>query len=85
MMNWYRDGGMDGGSMIFMGLLWILVIGLGIWFVTWLTRREGPNAPQETPRQILDRRFALGELDSAEYAKARRLLDGHAVETDKIK
>lgn len=85
MMNWYRDGGFDGGSMAFMGLLWIMVIGLGIWFVTWLTRREGPKAQLESPRQILDRRFASGEIDANGYAKSRRLLDGHALDPENIK
>lgn len=80
-MNWYgRDGygWMDGGGMLLMGLIWILIIGLGIWLVTHLTRRDKsstlPNT--ETPRQILDRRFASGEIDATAYAQARRLIEG---------
>jgi putative membrane protein len=83
MMNWYgRDGygWMDGGGMLLMGLIWILIIGLGIWLVTWLTRRDKSTAVPntETPRAILDRRFASGEIDATAYAQARRLIEGQA-------
>jgi putative membrane protein len=83
MMNWYRGDGygwMDGGGMLVMGLLWILFVCLGIWLVTWLTRRDKTTAmpKDETPRQILDRRFASGEIDAAAYAQARRLIEGQA-------
>ena len=77
MMNWSGDGNgwMNGGGVVYMGLFWILLIGLGIWLVTWLTRREKPAERQENPRQILDRRLAVGEIDSTVYAQARRLID----------
>jgi putative membrane protein len=77
MMNWYGNGSgwMGGGTVVFMGLFWILLIGLGIWLVTWLTRREKPAELPENPRQMLDRRFATGEIDSTQYAQARRLID----------
>lgn len=84
MMNWFDNNGMSGGSMVFMSLFWIITIALGIWFVTWLTRGERTSVRQETPRQILDRRFALGEIDATDYAKARRLIDGHSIESDKV-
>ena len=78
-MNWYRDGygWTNGGGMILMAVIWILIIGLGIWLVTWLTRREKSTPIQETPRQMLDRRLAAGEIDAAAYAQARRLIEGH--------
>lgn len=86
-MNWYGDGNgwMNGGAMVFMGLFWILLIGLGIWLVTWLTRRERPAEKQESPRQILDRRFASGEIDATAYAQARRLIDNGSPDTPKTK
>lgn len=89
MMNWYRDGygGMDGGGVLLMGLVWILIIGLGIWLVTWLTRRDksAPMLKEETPRQILDRRFASGEIDATAYAQARRLIEGQSSGVDETK
>jgi len=84
MMDWYDHGGMNGSWMIFMGIFWVIIIGLGFWFVTRLTQRDKTNGSKETPRQILDRRFASGEIDASEYAKARRLIDGHSIESDKI-
>ena len=79
-MNWYRDGyGMDGGSILLMTLMWLAIIGLGIWLVTWITRRDQHPVPgsekTETPRQILDRRFASGEIDAEAYSQARKLLE----------
>jgi putative membrane protein len=87
MMNWYGDGNgwMGGWGMIFMGLFWILLIGLGIWLVTWLTRRDKPFAQSETPRQILDRRFAAGEIDATAYAQARRLIENHGPDLGETK
>jgi len=87
MMNWYRDGygWSNGGGMVLMAVIWILIIGLGIWLVTWLTRRDTSVPRQETPRQILDRRFAAGEIDAASYAQARRLIEGHSAVVSETK
>ena len=86
-MNWYRDGygWTYGGGMIFMAVIWILIIGLGIWLVTWLTRRDKSVPREESPRQILDRRLAAGEIDAAAYAQARRLIEGHSTEVNETK
>jgi putative membrane protein len=87
MMNWYGNGNgwMGGGGMIFMGLFWILLIGVGIWLVTWLTRRDQPSLHQENPRQALDRRFAAGEIDATAYAQARRLIESHSSDLGETK
>ena len=79
-MNWFKDGygWSDGGGMIFMVILWIVIIGLGFWLVTCLTRKEKSVPREELPRQILDRRLASGEIDASQYAQARRLVDGHS-------
>lgn len=87
MMGWYRDGygWTNGGGMIMMGVIWILIIGLGIWLVTWLTRRDRSVLREESPRQILDRRLAAGEIDASQYAQARRLIEGHSPDVSEIK
>jgi uncharacterized membrane protein len=36
---------------------------------------SGPESPRETPRQILDRRLACGELTREQYNTMRRDLD----------
>ncbi|WP_336113617.1 SHOCT domain-containing protein [Streptomyces sp. PTD9-10] len=81
MMYW--DGGW--GWMAFMPLLWIVLIGLVVWAVVHLARRPADRgggtehrwAPRETPEEILDRRFASGEIDAAAYNEAREHLTAH--------
>lgn len=82
MMGWYGGGGWWVG-MIAMVLFWVVVIGAIVWAVVRLTNRPQPPAPPgappapagESPRQILDRRFAAGELNEQQYLEARRLLE----------
>jgi putative membrane protein len=82
MMYW------DGGGwawMAFMPLLWIVLIGLVVWAVVRLTHQSaghgnGPDHrwPQrESPEEILDRRFASGEIDADAYTEARQRLAAH--------
>ena len=70
----YWDGGW--AWMAFMPLVWIAVVGLAAWAVVRLAQR--PAAPdhrqgkpdRESPEEILDRRFASGEIDADTYTKA---------------
>lgn len=78
-MGWYDNGWMNGSGILMMLLIWGGLIALGIWTVTRLTR-SSPTTPQvETPRQILDRRFAAGEINAEEYAQTRHILEGRSV------
>lgn len=64
--------------MMFMPVLWLVLIGLIVWAVVALTRggfrghdsRDG----RDTPEEILDRRFAAGEIDAEAYRQARATL-----------
>lgn len=78
-------GWMNGGGMFIMLLFWVIIVALGFWLVSWLTRREKSTQMPETSRQILDRRLASGEIDAASYAQARRLIEGHGLETPDTK
>jgi len=81
MMWWVGNGSAwDAGGwwgMGFMMVFWIVAIGLGIWAIVRFT--SGPSSSTavsaESPRAILDRRFANGEIDASQYAEARRLLE----------
>jgi putative membrane protein len=78
MMGSYGNG-WGSGWMILMIVGWIAVIALGAWAVVALTRTtDAPHDDQETPRQMLDRRLAAGEIDTEEYLQKRRLLDTHS-------
>jgi putative membrane protein len=65
--------------MLLMPLLAIALIVLVVWAVR-LGGRPGEGERgrrgQQTPREILDRRFASGEIDADTYAQARDKLAG---------
>ena len=80
-------GGYGNGAglfMLLMGLFWLALIVLIVWLATKVWPGAGrpqagppagpgllPTGSPETPEQILDRMFALGEIDEATY-RARR-------------
>ncbi|WP_433447286.1 SHOCT domain-containing protein [Streptomyces sp. CA-142005] len=81
MMYW--DGGW--AWMAFMPLLWIALIALAVWAGIRFAHHpatHGDSAhrapePRETPEEILDRRFAKGEIDADTYTEARQRLAAH--------
>lgn len=76
---------------IMMGLFWLLVVGIVIFLVVYLARQWGEGPPQtaggppgggeppeprrESPREILDRRYAAGEIDREEYEQRKADLE----------
>ncbi len=63
----------------FMWLFWILLIVVIVWAVRGLG--GGPSGPQRgrpdrTPLEILEERFARGEIDEEEFRRRKRLLGG---------
>lgn len=66
--------------MILMSVLWIGLIAVVVWAVVRLLRGTGDVdrgvQRRETPEEILDRRFALGEIDADTYTQARARLSG---------
>ena len=75
MMGWY-GGGMGYGAWMFMGLFWLILLGVIIWAVVRLlpARRDGGDHGQDSPEDILDRRFARGEIDAEAYQTQRAAL-----------
>ncbi len=63
--------GFGGG---FMWLIWIAVILLIVWAVR--DTRPGGGHPKRTPLEILDDRYARGEIDDEEYRRRRATLGG---------
>ncbi|MBI1349483.1 MAG: hypothetical protein GC156_00020 [Actinomycetales bacterium] len=69
-------------GMVGMIVLLAVLVGFGVWAMTRITRPGGVSEVNvESPRTILDRRFASGELDAEAYAEARRVLEGHGSAT----
>ena len=75
MMNGW-NGGMTWEGWFFMGLFWVLLIGVIVFAAAQLFpgRRESRPHTDEEPRAILDRRLASGEIDVETYEKLRRTL-----------
>ncbi|MEO7589242.1 MAG: hypothetical protein ABIS84_14585 [Arachnia sp.] len=72
--------GMGVGGWIAMGIFWVALLVLIVWLVTrafspGITRgSRGEHGPQESADQVLDRRFAAGEIDEPTYHRMREAL-----------
>ncbi len=72
-MMGYGGFGLLGGLGMGVGMiLWIALIALVIWAVVALFSRWGH--PDERPLEILERRYARGEISEAEFEQARERL-----------
>lgn len=74
-MGW---GGMPFGGMIGMVLLWAILIAGIVWAVSRLLPGRpaggGTRSGQDSPEEILNRRFARGEIDLETYQAQRAAL-----------
>lgn len=67
--DWHDDG--PGWWFVF-PLFWLLLIGTVAYFV--LRGRRGPHEHRESAIDVLDRRYAQGELSLEEYRERRQVL-----------
>ncbi|MDO8551692.1 MAG: SHOCT domain-containing protein [bacterium] len=68
MMWWYGPSGWMGATgFIFMILFWILVTISVIYLIRYLADQSRESPGQKTPLQILQERYAKGEIDKKEY------------------
>jgi putative membrane protein len=77
MMGWTDGYGWMGFGWIIMVLFWVLVIGGVIALARWFgTRdREDADSRRRTPLEILQERYARGEIERDEYEQKRRELE----------
>ena len=55
-----------------MGILFIIVIGVVVYFIIQSTRAKTSGGPlQETPLDILKKRYAKGEISKEEYERMK--------------
>ena len=75
--------GMGVGGMIAMTVFWVALVALIVWLVARTFRpgdqdrrgaTGGDRSWQETSDEVLDRRFAAGEIDEATYHRMRETL-----------
>lgn len=80
----YRTGNFGGWTWgLGMGLgwltmivFWAAIVGSAIWLVTAMTAgSRGTQPREETPLDVLKRRFAAGEITAEDYERMRRTLD----------
>lgn len=75
-MWWHHDGGWWGwfGMGLSMVVFWGLVIAAIVWAVRATRGDSGSITPQRSARDILDERFARGEISEDEYRRSRDAL-----------
>ncbi len=67
--------GMFGGGMWFGWLFWILLIVVIVWAIIQFTNRNQQtnlNSIDETPLDILKKRYAKGEISKKEFYEIRK-------------
>lgn len=85
MYGYDGDGRAWAWMAVMMPLMWIALIAFTVWAVARLSHNPSvlstptphkplPTQDRETAEDILDRRFAAGEIDAETYAAARKQL-----------
>lgn len=74
MWHWMGNGFGWGFGMVVMGLFWLLFAAALVWIVRAVWDRGAVRAghPPDSPIEILQRRYARGEIDRAEFEEKRR-------------
>ncbi|MBN9375337.1 MAG: SHOCT domain-containing protein [Cellulomonas sp.] len=76
MMGWY-GAGMGWGAWLGMGLFWLLLLGVILYAVVRLLPSGGSSRRDrdpDSPEEIVDRRFARGDIDLETYQAQRAVL-----------
>lgn len=82
MMGWYGDGAWGWGGWLVMSLMMVAFWGLVIWGLVAIFRSNSQDSERGTgtgprrrdPMEILDERFARGEIDAEEYRTRQDVL-----------
>jgi putative membrane protein len=77
MMGYYGGwSGMGGLGWLAMLVFWVAVIALVVWAVRSFTGGATRKGGSATPLDVLNQRFAAGEISQADYEQAKRTLQG---------
>lgn len=68
-------GGMGLGPLFVIGLVLVVIL-VFAYYPRQSNDRDGPKVLLRTPREILDERFAKGEIEREEYTSRRDALIG---------
>ncbi len=69
------DGGMGGISWFWMVIPTLVILALIWWAIAWSGDRHRQD-DGERPGEILDRRYAAGEIDQEEYERRKKDIAG---------
>jgi putative membrane protein len=78
----YGDGGIGWGGWLVMVAMMVVFWGAIAWVIVTLIHHGSSGSPRPVestpsgPSQILDERFARGEIDDEEYRRRRAVLRG---------
>jgi putative membrane protein len=72
MWEWH-GAGMGGG---FMWIFWLLIIFVIVLLVKASRSNSSSNEQLETPLEILEKRYARGEIDEEEFQSRKKQLGG---------
>ena len=76
MMDGMGGVGMGLFGWVFMILVWVLIIAGIIALVKWLMQSTSGSQRKKTPLEILQERFARGDIDEGEYERKKNILQG---------
>ncbi|WP_285655768.1 SHOCT domain-containing protein [Allomuricauda sp. NBRC 101325] len=68
--NWHNWGS------VMMWLIWIPIIIIAAWYLLWLSNNKGfSEQGNESPLEVLKRRYANGEISTQEYERRKKILE----------
>ncbi len=80
MYSWWDGSAVGWGGMILGPLMMIASIVLTVLVIAWALRATGlarpPGGGEQLPLEILNARFARGEIDRSEFEERRKVLLG---------
>ena len=72
MWEWH-GAGMGGGFML---IFWLLIILIVVLLIKANSNKSDSNQQPETPLEILEKRYARGEIDEEEFQRRKKQLGG---------
>lgn len=72
MHDWMMDGWGMGLGFIFWVALLVLIVAAVLWLIRSQTTTRGATGRRSSGRDVLDERYARGEIDREEYLQKKR-------------
>jgi Predicted membrane protein len=71
----YGCGFGHGYGGMFMGILFLIALGVAIYFIIQTSKKSATGQGQETPVDILKKRYAKGEITKEEFDRMKKELE----------